>query len=129
MGTAVCDFTPEMNEALQKFEKCLGKPFRITCGRDSHALTDPHMKGQAIDIGHRNNPWLTRDQVVKCFNQAFPANSYGQKEYNQDYPPNYPPGQPEYNQDSPGDFHYHFQYTPGLGGQTGFSPIIHPHGH
>ena len=111
---AVCNFTPDMDKALKKFEKCLGHDIKITCGRNSHKPTDPHMKGLAVDIGHGTNPWLSRDAVIKCFDQAFPSNSYGEQEYN--------------NGDS-GQYQYHLQYTPGLGGKTGFSGYIHPHGH
>ena len=41
-------------------------------GPPGHPATDPHMKGLAVDIGHGSNPWLSRDQVVKCFYNAFP---------------------------------------------------------
>jgi RHS repeat-associated protein len=129
VGNAVCDFTPEMNDALDKLEKCLKRPFKITCGRDSHKDTDPHMKGLAVDIGHGTNPWLTRDQMVKCFNEAFPSTSYGQQEYNDNNTTPYPFGQRGYNDDNPGEYHYHLQYTPGAGGQIGFSPFIHTNGH
>ena len=122
----VCDFTPEMNEALDKLEKCLGRPFKITCGRDSHKASDPHMKGLAVDIGHGTNPWLTRDQVEKCFNEAFPDTSYGQQEYNED---KYPYGQKEYNWGTSNEFHYHLQYVPTPAGISGFSFGIHAHGH
>ena len=129
VGNAVCDFTPEMNDALNKLEKCLGRSFKITCGRDSHKDTDPHMKGQAVDIGHGTNPWLTRDQLVKCFNEAFPSTSYGQQEYNDDNTTPYPYGQRGYNYDNPGEYHYHLQYTPGVGDVSGFAIGIHAHGH
>jgi len=61
-----------------------------------------------------SNPWLSRDAVIKCFKQAFPNKSYGEQEY---------------NKGDSGQYQYHLQYTPGLGGATGFSPYIHAHGH
>lgn len=101
VGKAVCNFTPDMNKALDAFEKCLGRDFKITCGNNGHPATDPHMKGLAVDIGHGINPWLSRDQVVKCFYDAFPNTAYGQQEY---------------NKGDSGEYHYHIQYTPGVGG-------------
>lgn len=117
VGDAVCNFTPDLNNALNEFEKCLGPehPLKVTCGNNGHPPTDPHMKGMAVDIGHGSNPWLTRDQVMKCFKEAFPSTSYGQQEYNDD------------TQD-PNKYHFHLQYTPNKAGQGGFSPVIHPHG-
>ena len=103
-----------MNKALDAFEKCLGRDFKITCGNNGHPATDPHMKGLAVDIGHGSNPWLSRDQVVKCFYDAFPNTAYGQQEY---------------NKGDSGEYHYHIQYTPGVGGLPGFSPGIHANGH
>src|SRR5262249_15325625 len=114
VGHAVCKFTQDMNDALDCFAKCLGRPFDITCGRNSHPPTDPHMSGEAVDVGHGSNPWLATDQVKKCFGQCFPKTSYGQEEY---------------NKGSSGTTHYHFQYGSGRGGATGFSPTIHSHGH
>lgn len=114
VGNAVCNFTPDMKKALDNFQKCLGRDFKITCGNDSHKPTDPHMKGLAVDIGHGTNPWLSRDMVVKCFNAAFPSTAYGEQEY---------------DQGDSGEYQYHLQYTPGRGGATGFSPVIHAHGH
>ena len=83
-------------------------------GPPGHPATDPHMKGLAVDIGHGSNPWLSRDQVVKCFYDAFPNTAYGQQEY---------------NKGDSGEYHYHIQYTPGVGGLPGFSPGIHANGH
>jgi RHS repeat-associated protein len=116
VGSAVCNFTPEMGKALDDFEKCLGHNggFKITCGNDSHGPNDPHSKGLAVDIGHGTNPWLSRDQVVKCFYSAFPSDAWGEQEY---------------NQGNSGEYQYHLQYTPGRNGSTGFGIGIRPHGH
>jgi hypothetical protein len=114
---AICTFIPELNQALLNFEKCVGHEVTITCGNDSHKPTDPHMRGEAVDIGHNSNPWLTRDAAEDCFKKSFPqgkGGSFGQQEYNSD--------------DTDKGWHFHFQYYPGVGGATGFAPGIRPHG-
>jgi hypothetical protein len=116
VGMAVCNFTPDMNIALLRFEKCLGHDIKITCGNDRHKVDDPHTKGLAVDIGIGSNPWLVRDDVEKCFYAAFPNTAYGQQEWN-DEP------------SIPGKFHYHLQYVPNPLLQTGFSKGIHQQGH
>jgi RHS repeat-associated protein len=69
---AICTFIPDLNQALLNFEKCVGHEVTITCGNDSHKPTDPHMRGEAVDIGHNSNPWLTRDAAEDCFKKSFP---------------------------------------------------------
>ena len=109
-----CDFAPDMSGALDCFRRCLGRQPAITCGRGRHPATDPHTRGLAVDIGTVANPWLTTDEARRCFGSCFAGNSYAQQEY---------------NSGNSGPIHYHIQYTPGVGGATGFSPIIHGNGH
>jgi len=106
-----CDFTPDMSSALDCFRINLGRQPTITCGHGRHKDTDPHSRGEATDMGHGSNPWLTTDQVKSAFENCF-ANAYGQEEYN----------------DGGTTTHYHLQDTPGVGGATGFSPTVHGQG-
>ena len=106
-----CDFTPDMSSALDCFRIQLGRQPTITCGRGRHKDTDPHARGEATDMGHGSNPWLTTDQVKSAFEHCFDS-AYGQEEYNDD-------GKTT---------HYHLQDTPGVGGATGFSPTVHGQG-
>jgi hypothetical protein len=120
---ANCNFIPELDAALNCFEKCYGKPLTVTCGANSHPVTDPHMWGTAVDIGQNANPGLTRPIAENCFKQCFPQKDTGGGGWG-----SY--GQQEYNSGNPADgTHFHFQYFPGLGGASGFSGGIHPHGH
>jgi hypothetical protein len=110
---AQCDFTPDMQQALECFQSCLGKRPTITCGRGGHAATDPHSRGEGADYGSNTNSWLTGDQAGTCFLSCFPKTSYGQQEY---------------NDRNTGPTHFHFQYTPGRSGGSGFADTIHEHG-
>jgi len=119
---ASCDFIPELDAALKRFENCYNKPLTVTCGADSHPPADPHMWGNAVDIGGNSNPGLTRAIAEDCFKKSFPQkypNGTGWGSY----------AQQEYNSGNAGGWHFHFQYFPGRGGASGFSPGIHPHGH
>lgn len=113
VGSAVCDFTADMQNALDCFRVCLGRQPSITCGHNGHAATDPHMRGEAVDLGHGSNSWLTTDDATQCFNSCYPESSYAQEEY---------------NSGKSGSTHYHIQYSPGRGGAHGFSPTIHGNG-
>lgn len=115
---ASCDFQPDMNDALIKFEKCTGHEITVTCGDNGHPPADTHTYGWAADIGGNANPWLTRDIALDCFTKSFPQGvlgSYAQQEYNSNDPNK--------------GWHFHFQYFPGKGGKSGFAPLpIKPHG-
>lgn len=112
---ANCDFIPELDEALKKFEKCYGHDLTVTCGADSHPPADPHMWGNSADIGQNTNPGLTRSIAEDCFKQSFPQGVMGSY------------AQQEYNSDNKGT-HFHFQYFPAPGDLSGFRPGIAPHG-
>lgn len=113
-----CDFQPDMNEALIKFEKCVGHEITVTCGDNGHPPADTHTYGWAVDIGHNNNPWLDRKTAEDCFTTSFPQGvmgSYAQQEYN--------------SGNTKLGWHYHFQYFPSKSGFSGFPPGIQRHGH
>jgi len=109
---AVCDFTPDMDADLTCFEGCVKRPIFITSGRDSHESKDPHMRGEAVDIGRNRNPDLKRPDAERCFCECFPLpNRYAQEEENS----------------GPGT-HYHIQRARGTNGGTNFWPGVVPHG-
>lgn len=112
VGAANCDFTPNMSTSLQCFDTCTGRDTAVTCGRDGHPNTDPHMSGNAADIGRNSNPGLSRESAQMCFSQCFPAGSYGQEEHN----------------GGPGT-HFHLQDVPGRNNSTGFRQGVADHGH
>ena len=92
-------------KSMSCMDVCLSRDLAITSANDgTHSgPKDPHLSGQACDVGKNSNPGLKRDKVKACFNSCFSAkSSYGQEEGN----------------------HYHFQTRPGLHGSTGFSPGI-----
>jgi RHS repeat-associated protein len=112
-----CNFQPEMQTALDCFQKTLSHPVTITCGNGRHDLDDPHMHGLAVDISLNANPWLTRGDAENAFAKCFPqgkGGSYAQQEYNSDNPAN--------------GTHIHIQFTPGQGVVSTFAPGIKPHG-
>ncbi len=115
---AVCDFTPGMGDALRCFDDCTGRDTKVTSGRDRHPATDPHMHGDACDVGRNTNRDLSRPTAERCFNKCFMPTGYGQEEYN------------DPRNDSAGGTHFHLQDVPGLGDPParGFPPGIKPHG-
>ncbi len=103
--------SPGLDTAMQCFDSCTGRDTVITSGRDSHKSSDPHMRGDACDVGRNSNPDLSQPKAKQCFEQCFTSQARGQEEQN----------------GGPGT-HFHFQLGPDLGGNTGFSPNIAPHG-
>ena len=101
VGNAKGPITPQTAQSMSCMDACLGRDIAITSANDgTHSgPKDPHLSGQACDVGKNSNPGLKRDKVKACFIQCFPAkSSYGQEEGN----------------------HYHLQTRPGLHGSTGF---------
>ena len=96
-----------VNENMQKtmdcMANCLGRNIKCTSGRDKHAPGDPHMSGDAADLGLKSNPGLNRSDMETCYKQCFGAKSLGLDE-----------------DSGTSNHHYHFQDKPGLGGWTGF---------
>jgi hypothetical protein len=106
-----------MEQALRRFQDCLGRQVNITCGNGQHPAADPHSKGMGADIGLNSNPWLTRGEAERCFKSSFPqgpGGSYAQQEQN--------------STDLKKGTHIHIQYTPGQGVAFGFAPGTKPHG-
>lgn len=82
VGGANCDFSNDMNTALQCFDTCTDRDTAITGGRgDRSRGNSSHSRGEACDIGRNSNPDLTRDDTERCTAQCFP-NGYGQEEGN-----------------------------------------------
>jgi RHS repeat-associated protein len=109
VGGANCDFTPDMNTALQCFDTCTGRDNAITGGRSGrNTPNSSHSRGEACDIGRNSNPDLSRDDAERCTTQCFP-NGYGQEERNG---PNIP------------GTHFHIQLNTVPGGQPGFGDGI-----
>ncbi|MDR1996154.1 RHS repeat-associated core domain-containing protein [Azonexus sp.] len=107
---AKCDFTPEMEQALQCFDTCTGMDNAITGGRGNRSKPNSsHARGEAVDFGRSANPGLCPDEAKRCFLTCFP-NGYGQEEKNK----------------GPGT-HYHFQLNTVPGGKPGYSPIVKPY--
>ena len=111
VGGANCDFTQSLVDALKCFDKCTKRDTKITCGKDSHPEGDPHMSGEAADIGRNTNSDLSRDSADKCYAECFSNKSYAQEEENKG-----------------SGTHFHVQVRPGKGGATGFPPGVKPHG-
>jgi RHS repeat-associated protein len=86
-GTANCNFSPELRNGLDRFEKCLGgkQPLIVTSGVRPPTPKHPngsHARGEACDIGRNTNPDLSPDNVKHCFLQSFPQ-GYCQEEGNE----------------------------------------------
>jgi RHS repeat-associated protein len=112
VGGANCDFTPDMDAALQCFDTCTGRDTAVTGGRGNrNRPNSSHARGEACDAGRNSNPDLPRDDAERCTLQCFP-NGYGQEEQNG---PNVP------------GTHYHMQLNTVPGGQPGFGPGIQPY--
>lgn len=99
---------PNSQNLMQCMDACTHRDLCITSGNDgTHSgPNDPHLSGQAIDIGKNSNPGLSRNVMQQCFTQCTslnPLGSYGQEEGN----------------------HYHLQTRPGRGGAHGFAPGVH----
>ena len=110
-GNAVCDFTDEMDQALQCFDRCTHRNTCITSGRDSHPADAPHSRGEAVDIGRNHNRDLTRGTADECWAQCFSSQSYAQEKRNAGL-----------------GTHFHFQTVPLRNGETGFPLGVQPHG-
>lgn len=107
-----CNFTPDMNRALQCFQNCIGTQLIITGGRGPRSKANSsHSRGEACDLGRNSNRGLSPDMVKPCFANCFP-HGYGQEERNG-------PGTP--------GTHFHFQVNTVPGGQPRFAPGIQPY--
>jgi hypothetical protein len=113
VGNATCNFQQPIRDALTCFDACTARDTAVTSGTDSHPPNNPHTLGNACDIGHNSNPDLSLQQGQQCFVQCFASFSYGQQEANS----------PVY-----GGWHFHFQWTSGIGGASGFNPNYAPYG-
>jgi hypothetical protein len=111
VGGASCDFTPDMDRALDCFDECTGRDTAITSGRRDTPPGGSHARGEACDVGRNSNPDLPRPDAEDCRQQCFP-NGYGQEEENG---PNIP------------GTHFHFQLNALPGTQPGFAPGVRPY--
>jgi RHS repeat-associated protein len=99
---------PSSQNLMQCMDACTHRDLCITSGNDgTHSgPNDPHLAGQAMDIGKNSNPGLSRGDMQQCFTQCTsqnPSGYYGQEEGN----------------------HFHLQTRPGRGGANGFAPGVH----
>lgn len=111
VGGANCDFTPDMQSALQCFDACTGRDTVVTGGRGNRSRPNSsHARGEACDVGRNANLDLSRDNAEQCTLQCFP-NGYGQEEGN--------------GLRIPGT-HFHMQLNTVPGGRPGFAPGVIP---
>ena len=111
---AVCDFPAIMDAKLQCFDQCTGLDTAITSGKDGKhsGPKDPHHSGQACDASHNANPDLSISAAKACFERCFTNYGGGVNKWGtlRGF------GQTEYNSDGSGNWHFHLQERPGLGG-------------
>jgi RHS repeat-associated protein len=105
---ANCDFTPDMDAAIQCFDDCTHHDTVVTSGR-RNGQQNQHGQGTACDVGRNNNPDVSRPDAERCRAQCF-SEGYGQEEQ---------------NCGSDGT-HYHLQLHTVPGGLPRFRPGIAP---